>query len=97
MKPFYAVFIGVLIFIGNMVYSTYSVKVLKEHSQKLTRYKKLKEENLKLKAEIEKILNVKKLERYALRQGFKPFSWEEFALILFKESPRKGRTKKRRR
>ncbi len=97
MNPFYAVGLALLIFLGNMLYSAYSIKVLKEHSEKLSRYKSLKEENLKLKAEIEKMLNIKELERYALRHGFKPFNWEEFAIILFKEPSGKGRTKKRRR
>ncbi len=97
MNPFLAVGLGVLIFLANMLYSAYSIKVLKEHSQKLSTYKSLKEENLRLRAEIEKMLNIKELERYALRRGFKPFNWEEFALILFKEPSKKGRTKKRRR
>ena len=88
---------GVLIFLANMLYSAYSIKILKEHSQKLSTYKSLKEENLRLRAEIERMLNIKELERYALRRGFKPFNWEEFALILFKEPSKKGRTKKRRR
>jgi len=97
MNPFLAVGVGVLIFLGNLLYSAYSIKVLKEHSRKLSTYKSLKEENLRLRAEIEKMLNIKELERYALRRGFKPFNWEEFALILFKEPSKKGRTKKRRR
>lgn len=97
MNLFIVVGIAVLIFLGNMIYSTYSIKVLKEHSEKLSTYKSLKEENLKLKAEIEKMLNIKELERYALRRGFKPFNWEEFAIILFKEPSKKGRTKKRRK
>ncbi len=97
MNPFLVVGLGVLIFVGNMIYSAYSIKVLKDHSRKLKEYKSLREENLKLKAEIEKILNVKKLERDALRRGFKPFNWEEFAIILFTEPEGKGRTKKRRK
>ncbi|EDP75767.1 hypothetical protein [Hydrogenivirga sp. 128-5-R1-1] len=97
MNPFLAVGLGVLIFLANMLYSAYSIKILKEHSQKLSTYKSLKEENLRLRAEIERMLNIKELERYALRRGFKPFNWEEFALILFKEPSKKGRTKRRRR
>lgn len=97
MKPFVVVGIALLIFLGNMIYSAYSIKVLKEHSEKLSRYKSLKEENLKLRAQIEEMLNIKELERYALKRGFKPFNWEEFAIILFKEPPKKGRTKKRRK
>jgi hypothetical protein len=97
MNPFILLLTAVLLFIGNMIYSAYAVKVLKEHSDKLKEYKSLKEENLKLKAQIEKMLNIKELERYALRRGFKPFNWEEFAIILFKEPSRKGRTKKRHR
>ncbi|RLJ70675.1 hypothetical protein BCF55_0956 [Hydrogenivirga caldilitoris] len=97
MNPFLIVGLGLLIFLANMLYSAYSIKVLREHSQKLSTYKSLKEENLKLRAEIENILNIRELERYALKQGFKPFNWEDFALILFKEPSEKGRTKKRRR
>ncbi len=97
MNPFLIVGIALLIFLGNMIYSAYSIKILKEHSEKLSRYKSLKEENLKLKAEIEKMLNIKELERYALRKGFKPFNWEEFAIILFRETSKKGQSKKRRR
>ncbi len=97
MNPFLAVGLGVLIFLANMLYSAYSIKILKEHSRKLSTYKSLKEENLRLRAEIEKMLNIKELERYALRRGFKPFNWEEFALILFKEPSKKGRTRKHRR
>ncbi len=97
MNPFLTVGIALLIFLGNMIYSSYSIKVLKEHSRKLTEYKSLKEENLRLKAEIEKMLNIKKLEQYALRRGFRPFNWEEFAIILFKEPSGKDQPKKRRK
>lgn len=97
MNPFLVVGIALLIFFGNMLYSAYSIKVLKEHSDKLSTYKSLKEENLKLRAQIEKMLNIKELERYALQRGFKPFNWEEFAIILFKESSKRDRTRKRRR
>ncbi len=86
MNPFLAVAVGVLIFLGNMIYSAYSIKVLKEHSEKLKTYKSLKEENLKLKVQIERMLNIRELERYALRHGFKPFNWEEFAIILFQRT-----------
>ena len=96
MNPFLAVGLGVLIFLANMIYSAYSIKVLKEHSEKLSTYKSLKEENLRLRAEIER-MHVKELERYALRRGFRPFNWEEFALILFKEPSKKDRSRKRRR
>ncbi len=97
MSPFLLVGLGVLILLANMIYSAYSIKVLKEHSQKLSTYKSLKEENLRLRAEIERMLNIRELERYALQRGFKPFNWEEFALILFKEPSKKGRSRKRRR
>ncbi len=95
MNPFIVVLIALIIFVGNLFYSVYAIRVLKEHSEKLSLYKSLKEENLRLRAEIEKILSVEELERYALSRGFKPFNWEEFALMLFKEPSRKGRTKGR--
>ncbi len=97
MNPFLAVGLGVLIFLGNLIYSSYSVKVLKEHSEKLSRYKSLKEENLKLKAEIEKMLNLRDLERYAVKRGFRPFSWEEFVAYILREPSERGRPMKRRR
>jgi len=97
MNPFGVVAIALLIFIGNLIYSAYSVKVLREHSRLLSTYKDLKEENLKLRAEIERMLNVRELERYAIRHGFRPFSWEEFALILFTEPEEKDRSKERGR
>ncbi|HHJ63482.1 MAG TPA: hypothetical protein ENJ61_01095 [Aquifex aeolicus] len=97
MNPFIVVLIALLIFIGNMIYSAYSVKVLREHSRMLSTYKNLKEENLKLRAEIERMLNVRELERYAVRHGFRPFNWEEFALILFTEPEEKDRSRKRGR
>ncbi len=97
MNPFVAVGIALLLFLGNMIYSAYSVKLLREHSRKLSTYKKLKEENLKLRAEIERMLNVKELERYAVRHGFRPFNWEEFALILFTEPEERDQPRKRRK
>jgi hypothetical protein len=97
MNPFLILLIALVIFIGNLFYSVYSIKILKDHSLKLSAYKSLKEENLKLRAEIEKILSVKELERYAVRRGFKPFNWEEFAIILFREDGGKDRSRKRRR
>ncbi len=97
MNPFLIVLIALVIFLGNLFYSVYAIKILKDHSQKLSSYKSLKEENLKLRAEIEKMLSVKELERFALKRGFKPFNWEEFAIILFKEPSEKGQPKKRRK
>ncbi len=97
MNPFIITFLAVIVFLGNMIYSAYSVKVLREHSKKLKEYKSIKEENLKLRAQIEKMLNVKELERYALRYGFKIFNWEEFALLIFRESSEKDQPRKHRR
>jgi len=94
MNFFLAFSLGVLILLGNMLYSLYSIKVMREHSQKLREYKSLREENLRLRGEIEKILNVKELERYAIRRGFKPFDWEEFVLPLFKEPSGTDHTRK---
>ena len=95
MNPFLVVLIALIIFLGNLFYSVYAIRVLKDHSQKLSLYKSLKEENLRLRAEIEKILSVEELEKYALSRGFKPFNWEEFALTLFREPSKKGRTRGR--
>lgn len=88
--------LSVSLLVGNMLFSSYSIKLLKEYSAKLSEYRKLKEENLELRAKIEKELNLKDLERYALRKGFKPFRWEEFVLILI-ELSEKDRTKKLRK
>lgn len=97
MNPFFLIAVGIFLFLINFLYSSYSLKVLKEHSHKLTEYKKLKDDNLKLRAQIESILNAKELERYALRHGFKPFSWEETVLFLLTEPSRKGQSKKPRK
>ncbi|MDQ7038890.1 MAG: hypothetical protein Q9N26_06800 [Aquificota bacterium] len=97
MNPFLMVAVGVLLFLGNLLYSAYSLKVVREHSLKLNRYKTLKEENLKLKADIERLLNIKDLERYAVRRGFRPFSWEEFVIYVLTEPSGKGRSRERRR
>ncbi len=95
MNPLLAVVLALLLFLGNMLYSAYSVKVLKEHSKKLRLYKHLREENLKLRARIEEFLNIKELERYALKKGFKPFNWEEFVIYIVTEPSEKDRTRKK--
>jgi len=95
MNPFAVVGFAVLLFLGNMIYSAYSIKILREHSKKLSLYKSLKEENIRLRAEIERMLNVKELEKHAIRHGFKPFNWEEFALILLTEPEEKDQSRKR--
>ncbi len=97
MNPFLTVCLAVLLFLCNLLYSTYSLKTVREYSLKLSKYKALKEENLKLKASIERLLNIRDLERYAVRRGFKPFSWEEFVIYVLTEPSGKGRSKKRRR
>jgi hypothetical protein len=97
MNPFLAVGLGFLIFLGNLLYSSYSLKVVREHSRKLSTYKALKEENLRLRAEIEKMLNIRELERFALKRGFRPFSWEEFVIYMLREPSGKDRPKRRRR
>ncbi len=97
MNPLLAIGLALLIFIGNLIYSACSLRIVKEHSEKLSKYKALKEENLKIRAEIERMLNLRELERYALRKGFKPFSWEEFALFILREPSGRDRSKKRSR
>jgi len=97
MNPLLIVIIALVIFLGNLFYSVYAIRVLKDHSTKLSTYKSLKEENLRLKAEIEKMLSIEELERYAVRRGFRPFNWEEFAIFLFKEPSKKGQPRRRRR
>ena len=97
MNPVLLITIGVLFFLVNFFYSSYSLKILQEHSHKLTKYKMLKDENLKLRAQIENILNIKELERHALRHGFKPFDWEETVLILLTKPSRKDQPKKLRK
>ncbi len=90
-----ALFTAILLFGGNLLFSIYALDTLKEHSQKLRLYKSLKEENLKLRASIEKLLNVKELRKYAFRKGFRPFDWEELVIYIITEPSEKGRTKKR--
>jgi len=97
MNPLLAVVLALLLFFANMFYSAYSIKVLKDHSNRLKLYKHLREENLKLKARIESFLNIKELERYALKKGFKPFNWEEFVIYIVTEPSEKGRTRKKSR
>ena len=97
MNPFMIVFIALVIFLGNLFYSVYAIRILKDHSAKLSTYKSLKEENLRLRAEIEKMLSIEELERYAIKRGFKPFNWEEFAILLFKEPSERGQPRKRRK
>ena len=94
MNPFVVVGVALLIFLGNLLYSAYSLKVLKEYSEKLSRYKSLKEENLKIRAEIERLLNLKELERYALKRGFRYFNWDEFVLYILREPPERDQPKR---
>ncbi len=77
---------ALFLFLINAIFSAYAVKVLKEYSENVKTYKKIREENLKLRVEIEKMLNMEKLEEYAKRKGFKEFSWEEFVIhVIFEE------------
>lgn len=88
---------SVALLLASLLYSSYALKVSKEHTRKLTELKSLKEENLRLRAEIEKMLDIKEFKRWALRHGYQPFNWEKFVLEAFTEPSRKGQSKGRRR
>ncbi len=89
--------VAFLLFILSLLYSSYALKVSREHARKLTELKHLKEENLRLKASIEKMLNIKAFKRWAVKHGYEPFDWEKFVLEDFIKPSKRGQSKGRRR
>ncbi len=98
MRAFFAMlFMGLAFLLAGLLYSSYALKVSKEHARKLTELKRLKEENLRLKAEIESMLDIEGFKRWALRHGYKPFDWEKFVLDRFTKPSRRGQSRERRK
>lgn len=62
-----------LILLGvNFLYSAYSIDLSKDYAKKVSELKKEKERSLKLKAEVEELVNYKTVKSYAESAGFEP-------------------------
>lgn len=75
-----------LMFLGvNLLYSAYTIDLSKDYAKKVSELKREKERSLKLKAEIEALVNYKTAKSYAESTGFEPIDWSKVRIV--KSSP----------
>ncbi|MCY0866082.1 MAG: hypothetical protein AB1353_04055 [Aquificota bacterium] len=75
-----------LMFLGiNLLYSAYTIDLSKDYAKKVAELKREKEKSLKLKAQIEELINYKTAKSYAESIGFEPIDWSKVKIV--KSSP----------
>ncbi|MFN3471504.1 MAG: hypothetical protein ACK4LT_01535 [Aquificaceae bacterium] len=65
----------------NLLYSAYSIDLSKDYAKKVSELKREKEKSLRLKAEIEELVNYKTVKGYAESAGFEPIDWSKVKIV----------------
>ncbi len=75
-------FVGfITLMLANLLYSSYTIKVSKDYTKKVSMLKQEKEKNMKLKALIEKEVNYKTAKEYTNKAGYITVDWSKVRVV----------------
>ncbi|MEZ0361091.1 MAG: hypothetical protein ABWK04_04210 [Hydrogenobacter sp.] len=73
--------ISLVLVVANLLYSAYALKTSKDYAKKLAQLRAQMERQLKLRAEIEKLVNYATAKNYAKADGFIPIDWGKVKIL----------------
>ena len=73
--------LSLFLIVLNLLYSSWSIHIFKEYAKSFKSYKRETEKNLKLKAQIEGMVNYTSAKDYANSKGFTPIDWNKVTLV----------------